>query len=376
VLLHVDILGLLDIDARELSIDAVLYDSRIAVFTITGDFAVRLNFGPAPAFAVSAGGFHPRFTPPPGFPEDAPGCRSRWPRRTTRGCGSTRTWPPRRPACRPGRTWTCSPRSSSARWASSPRRRIWASTRSSTWSPGSASSWSWAATRPSAHNGQPMLNAEVSLTLTGPEPFHISGYAEIDFFGKHRIEFDKTIGQEPPPAAPPPGDPIGDLLARWPGRANWRTTLPPDTGALVILREPDPTEAEQLLLHPFGAITVEAAHRAARRPPRPVRRRRRTGRGRDAVGAGQRGRPHGGRHRTARAVPGRAVLRPDRRRPDHRRGVPPATQRADRDRGGRPPRRTCRPRSTEVRGMTRQWSTRRAGGRPRSPEHTRSTRPR
>src|SRR5262249_14738785 len=69
LLLHVAILGILDIDARELSIDAVIYDSRLAAFTLTGDFALRLNFGASPAFAVSAGGFNPRFTPPPGFPE-------------------------------------------------------------------------------------------------------------------------------------------------------------------------------------------------------------------------------------------------------------------------------------------------------------------
>lgn len=68
VQLNLDLLGVLDFDRKELSFDASLYDSRIAAFDVTGDMALRASWGESPMFALSAGGFHPRFTPPPGFP--------------------------------------------------------------------------------------------------------------------------------------------------------------------------------------------------------------------------------------------------------------------------------------------------------------------
>ncbi len=42
----------------------MLSDSRIALFAVEGDIGILLRFGSDPEFAISAGGFHPRFTPP------------------------------------------------------------------------------------------------------------------------------------------------------------------------------------------------------------------------------------------------------------------------------------------------------------------------
>jgi hypothetical protein len=67
--LHVDVLGAVDFEARTLSIDASLHDSRIGPFAITGDAALRMAWGKDPTFALALGGFHPAFQPPPGFPE-------------------------------------------------------------------------------------------------------------------------------------------------------------------------------------------------------------------------------------------------------------------------------------------------------------------
>ena len=66
--LRLDVLGIVDFARGEVAIDASLIDSRIAVFTITGDMALRVNWKATPGFAVAVGGFHPKFTPPPGFP--------------------------------------------------------------------------------------------------------------------------------------------------------------------------------------------------------------------------------------------------------------------------------------------------------------------
>jgi hypothetical protein len=69
LILRIDFVGIIDPGRGEVSIDGTLTGSKVAVFPIDGDFALRLRFGPDPLFALSAGGFHPKFTPPPGVPE-------------------------------------------------------------------------------------------------------------------------------------------------------------------------------------------------------------------------------------------------------------------------------------------------------------------
>lgn len=68
IVLHVDVLGVLDFSKKSLAFDGTIYDSRILTYTLTGDAALRLNWGDNPDFAMSLGGFHPRYSPPPGFP--------------------------------------------------------------------------------------------------------------------------------------------------------------------------------------------------------------------------------------------------------------------------------------------------------------------
>jgi hypothetical protein len=68
VSLNLDALGIIDFGAQELSIDASLYDSRITIYSVYGDMALRLSWGARPVFALSIGGLHPHFAPPPNFP--------------------------------------------------------------------------------------------------------------------------------------------------------------------------------------------------------------------------------------------------------------------------------------------------------------------
>ena len=65
--LHIDAIGVLDLGRKELSLDASLRRSRILTFALSGDMALRLNWGSEPNFALSLGGWHPRFTPPKGL---------------------------------------------------------------------------------------------------------------------------------------------------------------------------------------------------------------------------------------------------------------------------------------------------------------------
>jgi hypothetical protein len=64
VKINLDIIGVLELEKKELSFQASLYDSAILKFAIFGDAAFFLSWGAKPEFAMSLGGFHPRFTSP------------------------------------------------------------------------------------------------------------------------------------------------------------------------------------------------------------------------------------------------------------------------------------------------------------------------
>lgn len=66
--INCDVIGIIDFDRRELSVDASLYDSVVGPFALSGDMAARASWGAHPDFAMALGGFHPAFKPPPGFP--------------------------------------------------------------------------------------------------------------------------------------------------------------------------------------------------------------------------------------------------------------------------------------------------------------------
>jgi hypothetical protein len=68
LVLQVDLLGVIDFDRAEAAVDATLVDSRLGQFALTGDLALRLSWGDNPTFLLAVGGFHPRFSAPPGFP--------------------------------------------------------------------------------------------------------------------------------------------------------------------------------------------------------------------------------------------------------------------------------------------------------------------
>jgi len=62
--IHLDIIGILDLEKGELSFQASLYNSRLLVVEMYGDAAMLLGWKNEPKFALSMGGFHPQYTPP------------------------------------------------------------------------------------------------------------------------------------------------------------------------------------------------------------------------------------------------------------------------------------------------------------------------
>lgn len=65
VQINLNIVGVLDFEKKELSFQASLYDSGILKFELFGDSAFFLSWGAQPQFALSIGGFHPKFDVPP-----------------------------------------------------------------------------------------------------------------------------------------------------------------------------------------------------------------------------------------------------------------------------------------------------------------------
>jgi hypothetical protein len=53
-----------EFSAERFLMRVALVDSRIAAFSIDGDFGILIRFGDSPDLAFSAGGFHPSYTPP------------------------------------------------------------------------------------------------------------------------------------------------------------------------------------------------------------------------------------------------------------------------------------------------------------------------
>ena len=63
--LQVNFLGEINFERRQLKFDASLFDSKIMGFTLSGDMALRLDFGADKNLLLTIGGFHPAFQPPP-----------------------------------------------------------------------------------------------------------------------------------------------------------------------------------------------------------------------------------------------------------------------------------------------------------------------
>jgi hypothetical protein len=63
--LQVNFLGELNFERRQLKFDASLFDSKLLGFTLSGDMALRLDWGADKNLLLTVGGFHPAYQPPP-----------------------------------------------------------------------------------------------------------------------------------------------------------------------------------------------------------------------------------------------------------------------------------------------------------------------
>jgi hypothetical protein len=251
--LRLDIVGVIDFDRGEISIDASLVDSKLVVFAITGDMAVRVGWGATKMFVVAAGGFHPKFQPPAGFP-------------TLRRLGislATGDNPRLRLECYMAMT------ANTIQFGALLDMYVKVDTFAGTFSAAANLTFDaliqfqpfelmadLSAGIDIELNRKPLLHAALCASLTGPTPWHAIGYAEFDFLGRHRIDVEATSGPDAqPPVVRIDGRDVLAEITKAFARSDAWAALPPQEGERVVgLRDLEAGAA--VVVHPLGALSA------------------------------------------------------------------------------------------------------------------------
>lgn len=246
--IHLDVMGVIDVTNKTLAIDATLYDSRILEFALSGDAALRLSWGDNPQFALSLGGFHPKFTPPPNFPAL---------RRLSLSLGS-------------GGALQIS---SQAYFALTPNSLQFGVQANLFAKAGKASiqgyigfdtliyfsPFSFVAEINAGMvvkvSGRTLAGIRVHMLLSGPTPWHAEGKAKIEIlFFEITVRFSLTWGREAQ-AVLTAGDPWGKLLEALGQKDSLRAVLPGKmTETLQSIDESLPLDT--IIVHPAGILEV------------------------------------------------------------------------------------------------------------------------
>lgn len=249
VKINMDVLGVVDFAAQEASVDASLYDSQVAGFPISGDMAMRMSWGDRPAFALAAGGFNPRFQPPPGFPAL---------RRLAIALSDKKN-----------------PRLRLEAYLALTSNTVQFGARLEVYA--EAAGFNVAgmlgfdalvqlaplgfvadigASVALRRGSRDLMAVKLELTLSGPRPWRARGRARFNvLFVSASVSFDLSVGSHTPPPLPTAVDVAERLEAALTDPRNWTAQLPSSGETLVTLRRigvPDGT----LLAHPLGALAV------------------------------------------------------------------------------------------------------------------------
>ncbi len=247
--LHIDAIGVLDLGKGQLALDASLHDSRILSFTISGDFAFRLDWGTSPSFLLSVGGFHPRFTPPPGI------------RPLKRVALMLTTGDTPRVRFEAYLAVTPNTLQMGARASISLSTSGFAIEGGGSfdaliqWSPFELQVDLSAWVKVTA-GGSTLLSLKLDLHVTGPTPWHLSGKASFSIlFWDIDIPVDLTIGSSSTAAAAVEVADVAALI--WSAvsdPASWQATLPASAapGATIV----GAATSGRVLAHPLAVVSV------------------------------------------------------------------------------------------------------------------------
>jgi hypothetical protein len=246
--LQVNFLGEINFERRQLKFDASLFDSKLLGFTLSGDMALRLDFGADKNLLLTVGGFHPAFQPPP---MDLPAIRRL---------------------------------SLSLLKGDNPRLNLemYFAVTSNTAQFGAklelyAAAWKFnvygflsfdvlfqfnpfyfiaeiTAMLALRVGSSSFASIKLSLTLEGPTPWKAQGTAKfkICWFFTLKVRFNKTFGETRNTTLPDVAV-VPLLLAAFAADDNWESELPSQKHQLESIREETPG---QLLVHPVGTLKV------------------------------------------------------------------------------------------------------------------------
>jgi hypothetical protein len=247
--LHIDVLGLLDFGAKTLSIDGSLYDSRVLIFSMAGDLALRLSWGDNPNFLFSLGGFNPHFN--------------------TNGLDV-----PQMHRCSVSIGDGDNPRISANNYfaVTSNSLQFGANVEAYASAAGFAIhgylgfdvliiyspfsfEFDFSAGFDVSFEGTSLCGLHVDGLFCGPRPWHLHGDASINIlFFSVSASLDLTWGDSTP-AILPQKPVLPDLTAALQDPRNWSAALPDGTTQAVTLSTPKPDD-KTLRVHPIGTLSV------------------------------------------------------------------------------------------------------------------------
>ncbi len=249
VSIHLDLLGVLDFDQKLLSLDGSLYDSRIAGYPLSGDMAMRLNWGSQPNFTLAVGGLNPHFQPPPNFPTLQP---------ITIALGEGDN-----------------PRITAKAYMALTSNTVQFGAKAELYAEAAGfnvygwvgfdvlvifSPFSFEADLDAGvalrHGSTNIASVHLSGKLTGPSPWHAVGEASLSlFFFDISVGFDATFGESRTIEAPSL-DPWPQLQQALADARNWSAVLPPAAVRVVSTRSPA-AGVNTTLVDPVGDISVK-----------------------------------------------------------------------------------------------------------------------
>ena len=249
VRVNMDAVGVIDFDRGEISLDAILYDSKIAQFSVSGETCLRARWKGEPMFLLAIGGFNPRFPVPAGFPRL---------NRLTVSLSST-------DSVRLRLESYLALTSTTVQFGARLDLLIKVSEFALQGTLGFDTFLQFnpfgfiadmAADLALKRGTSTLLMVNVAMTLSGPSPWHARGRATFEvLFIKFTVAFDVTVGERPLPPPQPAVDVRKRLVEALQDPRNWSVNLP--AGAIPMVTFRKASASAGVLVHPLGSLAVQ-----------------------------------------------------------------------------------------------------------------------
>ncbi len=247
--IQVNFLGVIDFDNKSISFDASLFDSRLLIYTLTGDMAFRLSWGDHPMFILSVGGFHPAY-------HDAPQDLQHMTRLGISLLGGD------------------NPRISVLSYFAVTSNTVQFGARAELYAAAAGFNVygfigydvlfqfdpfkfiaSFEAGLALREGTDTIMGIHLAGQLSGINPWNARGEASITIlFLEISVSFNETWGDDATKVEPPKEDILARLTTEINDNRNWRAEIPDSNNLHVSIRKME-LPPDQLVIHPMGVLT-------------------------------------------------------------------------------------------------------------------------